>query len=266
MFPYLIYLFNLYIYLWVLPIYLFKYIYIYYLFLFLILVFIPKYALTKLTRISKLQTTVCINVDVSIYYMGDKTKDQQIRKMIGEEEFKSQLYDIYETGDLQNMPNCKYVEFINKEHSNTNKSPSQVLKCQFTISRKITLDKSHISETEYDKNKVSAGQNIVIEILIRYETIFKEPQLCFRLWDQIEENSSDSVRLNYRSIDRLKEDSTFPSWFILNIDLVENEPWFTVGVCDTENIIGNRLLEDYKNRYMERWISVYLTSWLKPHQ
>lgn len=193
---------------------------------------------------------------ISLYFDKKLVK----RKMIGEEDFKSQVYDIYKSGNLQNISNCKCVEFIDKGNKNKNEGLSQVLKCQFIISSEIDTNSSHTFTTQKHSGKDSRDKKIIVEILVCYEAIFQEPQLCFRLWDQVEENY-DSVRLNYDSIDGLKKNSRLPSWFVLNIDLIDNEPWFIVGVCDTENIIGNQLL-DYKNCYMKRWISVYLISWL----
>lgn len=178
--------------------------------------------------------------------------------MIEEEEFESQLYCVYKSGNLQNKTNCKYIEFINRGND---KSIKHVLKSQFIISSNVTIN-NPVYNNNNNNNNLESTDSILVEILVRYETVFKEPQLCFRLWEQGDDvDASESLRLNYKLIDKLKENSKLPGWFILNIDLIDNEPWFIVGVCDTENIVGDNLIK-CKSHYMERWVSVYLISWL----
>lgn len=145
--------------------------------------------------------------------------------MIEQEQFHSQLCHIYESGQLEAIKNCEWVRF-DKEHN-----------------------------ALYSRFKLRDTYSI--ETMVKYEPTFHEPQLCYRLWEQTSDMNGSYI-LNYKLSDM---NNTFlPPWWKVNLDLVHNEPWFQVAVCDTADVVGVAALD--KDTYMARWVMVYLLNWI----
>lgn len=142
--------------------------------------------------------------------------------MILETLFESQLQDIYKSGILQGMDGCQWI-----------KHKKGQIRAQYQI--------------------IDDSVHQMIELCVKYEHIFHEPQLCFRLWT-VDSTSTESLTLCYD----LK--ISVPNWFVVNIDLIDNQPWFMVGVCDTPTVVGDTNLP--KERYMSRWIDIYWKNWV----
>ncbi|CCK70376.1 uncharacterized protein KNAG_0E01090 [Huiozyma naganishii CBS 8797] len=87
---------------------------------------------------------------------------------------------------------------------------------------------------------------LTAQFAVSYNETFQEPQLSFRLFDP-----AGSVSFDLDTVQ-------WPTWFVITLDTAPwdpETPWFTVGCCDTEQVIGTG------GEYLNKWISTYLTSW-----
>lgn len=152
--------------------------------------------------------------------------------MIGYNEYVTQLNVIYHSGQLQDVSNCEFVKML---------PGGDALEARFKY---ISTPECNINTSVYS-----------LEVLIQYDTTFQEPQLAFRLWQW-----DHNVYKLYYDLENTPLQTQLPPWFVVNIDLISNEPWYIVGVCDTPEVVGSSALD--QEHYMERWMAVYLLHWI----
>lgn len=151
--------------------------------------------------------------------------------MIEYSTYTSQLIEIYKSGQLHDVASCEFVELS---------SSTFELRARFKFTDSLL-------------NSSNTYKLYILEVLIEYDRTFQEPQLAFRIWE-CRKDSSYSIQYE---LDALQ--SYLPPWFVINIDIVKDEPWYIVGVCDTPAVVGGPLDTDH---YLQRWMTVYLLNWI----
>lgn len=152
--------------------------------------------------------------------------------MIDYNTYVCQVIEIYKSGQLHDVASCEFVGLSSSTYE---------LRARFKF-------------IASELNSSNTYTLYILEVLVEYEKTFQEPQLAFRIW---ESGRDSSYSIQYE-LDAVR--SFLPPWFVLNIDIVKEEPWYIVGVCDTPAVIGGSLDNEC---YLHRWIAVYLLNWIK---
>lgn len=110
------------------------------------------------------------------------------------------------------------------------------------------------------EHRVDGRLIILVQAVIRYSTVYNEPELLVRCWTCCEEDGIEVVEPIY-TVD-ISTVLGIPSEFVVELDVNINDeysskilgPWYSVHPCDTAEIIGKQ----YMDKYLERWVSVFL--------
>lgn len=103
----------------------------------------------------------------------------------------------------------------------------------------------------------------IIRLRIEYSQIYNEPTLYIQLMnEQYLDESADiltnKICLVYDMsviLPRIQKDS-----FIIEPEELNGSIWWCFHQCNTEDIVGNNSL--YKDKYLERWKSSFIDSWI----
>ncbi|CCH61198.1 hypothetical protein TBLA_0E01390 [Henningerozyma blattae CBS 6284] len=158
--------------------------------------------------------------------------------MISLEEFESQLIQINTNNYLQELSLCQSIQ--------------------------ITQTRIHII-TDVPVHLVSKNDQLnSLEFNVIYSQIYQEPLLLFRIW-KVEVDSEFGCTMKTIHIDNEIEKLIFPETldeFRIGLDLFQldndmtssSSVWYNIHPCDTGDIIGGKVTENY----LERWLNIYL--------
>ncbi|CCE93546.1 E2-like conjugating enzyme TDEL_0G01790 [Torulaspora delbrueckii] len=140
---------------------------------------------------------------------------------------------------------------------------SKTLQNQIVVQVVRLLDDSILLQTAVPSTAKDLSH---LELKITYSQVYQEPLLLLRVWrkDQSQEDESDFVSLWFpQDVSALLG---IDKSFQLELDAVVSptshlqETWYSIHPCDTAEIVGDQA--KYADGYLNRWLSVFLFSWL----
>lgn len=159
--------------------------------------------------------------------------------MLPHKKFCEQLAELYHTGALQKSPLCQHVFYDTENHSMyvATAPPTNV---------DAVLKLDHL------------------ELKITYSDVYQEPQLLLRVWQEDLDSEFTGIKLWFpQDVKRVLD---IGNQFQLGLDAVSTDTnqstgvWYSFHPCDTADIVGDKV--EYIDKYLERWLSVFLSSWL----
>lgn len=97
---------------------------------------------------------------------------------------------------------------------------------------------------------VSENRTCQVEFCITYSSLYREPQLLYRKWSA----GADGARKLDFSEPKVLRNHYFPCPIGVDTFGKDQSVWFFVHACDTECQVGS----SYPQKYLRRWISLYL--------
>lgn len=105
-----------------------------------------------------------------------------------------------------------------------------------------------------------------LEFKISYSPVYQEPVLLFRLWRSVPSPEDGIDLISPWFPDDASRLLGIDNGFQVGLDAIfsnstcSQETWFSIHPCDTAQIVGDR--SEFKSEYLNRWLSIFLFSWL----
>ncbi|QLQ77926.1 hypothetical protein HG537_0A01730 [Torulaspora globosa] len=105
-----------------------------------------------------------------------------------------------------------------------------------------------------------------IEFKICYSHVYQEPRLLFRLWRRVPSQDEAIDFLTPWFPSDVVQLLGIQDGFTVSLDALfsnsshSQETWFSFHPCNTAEIVGDK--QDYRDDYLNRWLSMFLFSWL----
>lgn len=155
--------------------------------------------------------------------------------MLTEQEFLHQLHRIYIDQTFQKWSKCNQINYTSTSLTLNIKPTHRILQ---------TIDATSVL------------------LRIQYSNIYKEPTLYIKLFcDYIDSNGVQISKVCIPSDMTVILPKEYRDSFFIEPEQLEDNVWWCFHQCDTPDIIGDDQL--YKKTYLQRWVSIFIFSWLK---